>query len=324
MSAAAAFRTLSIVVPVYQSEASLPALVDRIEAFARASGARVELLLVNDGSRDRSWEVIGELARERPWIRGIDLMRNYGQHAALLCGIRAATGEIVVTMDDDLQHPPEEIPRLLEALGDDVDVVYGKPREAAHDAWRNLSSTIVKLALRSVVGAETAAEVSAFRAFRTPLRNAFASYRSPAPSLDVLLTWGTSRFASVRVRHEPRRTGRSNYTLWRLAGLAIAMTTGFSTAPLRIASLVGFGFTLFGFGVLAWVLGRYLLLGYSMPGFPFLASIIAIFSGAQLFALGIIGEYLARMHLRMLDWPTYVVRTETEDERAGRITAAGS
>jgi hypothetical protein len=140
----------------------------------------------------------------------------------------------------------------------------------------------------------------------------------------VLLTWGTSRFASVLVRHEPRRTGRSNYTLWRLAGLAIAMTTGFSTAPLRIASLVGFGFTLFGFGVLAWVLGRYVLLGYSMPGFPFLASIIAIFSGAQLFALGIIGEYLARMHLRMLDWPTYVVRAETEDERTGRITAAGS
>lgn len=316
MSGAARFRTLSIVVPVYQSAAILPALVERIEAFARSSGHRVELVLVNDGSRDGSWETIRRLAETRPWIRGVDLMRNYGQHAALLCGIRAATGEVIVTMDDDLQHPPEEIPRLLEALGDDVDVVYGKPRAAAHDRWRNFSSTILKLALASVVGARTAAEVSAFRAFRTSLRNAFESYRSPAPSLDVLLTWGTSRFASVLVNHEPRRSGSSGYTLWRLAGLAIAMTTGFSTAPLRIASLVGFGFTLFGFGVLAWVIGRYVIHGGSVPGFPFLASIIAIFSGAQLFALGIMGEYLARMHLRMLDWPSYVVRGGTAPPEA--------
>ena len=129
-------------------------------------------------------------------------------------------------------------------------------------------------------------------------------------SIDVLLTWGTNRFASVRVDHRPRYSGKSNYTFRKLAIHAINMMTGFSTLPLQIASVTGFVFTLFGLIVLAYVLIRYVMEGGSVPGFPFLASVIAIFSGAQLFALGIIGEYLARMHFRMMEKPTYVLRRE--------------
>jgi hypothetical protein len=133
----------------------------------------------------------------------------------------------------------------------------------------------------------------------------------------VLLTGGTTRFAAIPVRHDPRRLGTSNYTLRKLLTHALNMVTGFSTLPLQIASVVGFAFTLFGLGVLVFVLGRYFIQGASVPGFPFLASVIAIFSGAQLFALGIIGEYLARMHVRTMDRPAYVVRVRSTHDAGG-------
>ena len=253
-----------------------------------------------------------ELSSRFAWIRAFNLMRNYGQHNALLCGIRAARCPVIVTIDDDLQTPPEEIPRLLAELETGADVVYGTPQHQAHGLLRNLASSITKLALRSAMGAETARKVSAFRAFRTHLRDAFANYAGPRVSIDVLLTWGTRRFSAVQVRNDPRTIGASNYTVGKLIAHAMNMMTGFSTLPLQIASIIGFVFTLFGFAVLCFVLGRYFVQGGSVPGFPFLASLIAIFSGAQLFALGIIGEYLARMHFRMMDRPSYAVLNAVE------------
>ena len=301
---------LTVIVPVYNSERSLGPLVERLEPVLRTHATAFELILVNDASPDGSLAVAQKLAVTHPWIRVIDLRRNYGQHNALLCGIRAASFGLIVTMDDDLQHPPEEIPRLLEVIASGADVVYGTPANEKHDMWRRVASRVTKMALQSSMGAETARKVSAFRAFRTPVRDAFADYRSPYVSIDVLLTWGTVRFGAVDVRHEPRAFGASNYTFRKLVIHALNMMTGFSTLPLQFASLVGFAFTLFGIGVLAYVIGRYLMEGSSVAGFPFLASVIAIFSGAQLFALGIIGEYLARMHFRMMERPTYTVREE--------------
>jgi hypothetical protein len=140
------------------------------------------------------------------------------------------------------------------------------------------------------------------------LRQAFGEYRSQYVSIDVLLTWATTRFAAVRVRHDARRFGESNYTYKKLFVHALNMITGFSTLPLQLASWIGFVFTLVGLGALVYVLATYFMSGSEVHGFTFLASMIAIFSGAQLFALGIIGEYLARMHFRMMDRPTYAVR----------------
>jgi glycosyltransferase involved in cell wall biosynthesis len=304
---------VSAVVPVYNGESTLAELVARLTRVLAAAGGGFEILLVNDGSRDGSWEAIAALAAADPRVRGIDLMRNYGQHNALLCGIRLARGEVIITLDDDLQHPPEEIPKLLAALAPRVDAVYGTPLAAQHGLWRNLASALTKQVLQGAMGAAVARQVGAFRAFRTRLREAFAQYESPYVSIDVLLTWATTRFAAVPVRHEPRRTGRSNYTFSMLVRHAVNMITGFSVLPLQVASLVGFGAMLFGLGVLAYAVGRYLIQGTSVPGFPFLASVIAIFAGAQLFALGVIGEYLARLHLRMMARPVYTVRSATSE-----------
>lgn len=297
----------SIIVPVFNSADILPLLVARLQAVLSELPGPHELILVNDGSRDDSWRVVQELSAKHDWVRGINLMRNYGQHCALLAGIREARQPIVITLDDDLQHPPEEIPRLLAMLEQDLDVVYGSPRQEQHGLWRDTASRITKLALQSAIGAENARNVSAFRAFRTDLRKAFAAYESPYVSIDVLLTWATTRFGVLKVEHAPRHSGESNYTFMKLVVHAINMATGFSTWPLRFASFVGFAFTAFGLLVLLYVVGRYLLEG-SLPGFPFLASIIAIFAGAQLFALGIMGEYLARMHVRSMQRRAYTVR----------------
>lgn len=308
------FRNISVVVPVYNSEATLKKMIGRLSSTLEARFDALEIILVNDGSSDNSWHSIVELADADPLVRGIDLMRNYGQHNALLCGIRAARYEVVVTMDDDLQNPPEEIPKLLDKLAEGYDVVYGTPQKEQHGLWRDLASQVTKLVLQSTMGAETARNVSAFRAIRTQVRDAFTSYQGPFVSIDVLLTWGTTRFAAVPVRHDRRQTGTSNYTFRKLVTHALNMMTGFSIMPLQLASLIGFAFTLFGLGVLVYVLGRYLIEGGSVPGFPFLASIIAIFSGAQLFALGIIGEYLARMHFRMMEKPAYIVREQLANQ----------
>jgi len=306
-----AIESVSAVIPVYNSERILRELVTRLDSAMRELSIRFEAVLVNDGSRDAGWDEICELARKHNWIRGIDLARNYGQHNALLCGIRAAQNEVIVTMDDDLQNPPEEIHKLLQKLAEGYDVVYGRPQRKQHGLFRNIASWMTKLVLKNAMGAETARNVSAFRAFWTRLRDAFDDYQGPFVSVDVLLTWGATRFTEVSVRHEPRRSGASSYTFRRLVVHAFDMMTGFSTFPLQLASLLGFALTAFGVAVLLVVLGNYVIHGSAVPGFTFLASIVSIFSGAQLFATGVLGEYIARMHFRTMGRPPYVVRSST-------------
>lgn len=308
---------ISIVIPAYNSELALPKLCERLKGVLAKRDLRAEVILVNDGSRDASWMEIEKACLADNRFRGINLMRNYGQHNALLCGIRAARAPLIVTMDDDLQHPPEEIPRLLEELEKGYDVVYGSPAKEKHGLLRDLASQLTKFALANALGAETASQVSAFRAFRTQLRDAFQDYSGPLISIDVLLTWATTRFVAVRVRHEPRKYGESNYTLRKLIVHALNMVTGFSVLPLQAASVLGICSTLGGLLVLIFVISRYIVEGGSVPGFPFLASIIAVFSGVQMFTIGIIGEYLARVHLRVQDKPAYTVRESRENTGTG-------
>ena len=300
----------SVVIPIYNSEPILEELISRLSSILPGLFSNYEAILVNDGSRDRSWEVSEGLARKHNWVRAINLMRNYGQHNALLCGIRAAKSAVIVTMDDDLQHPPEEIHKLIDKLHDGYDVVYGYPQHETHGVWRNLASQVTKYALQSTMGAETARRAGPFRAFRTRIRESFAAYHNSYVNIDVLLTWGAARFVAIPVQHDSRKVGQSNYTFRKLSIHAMNMITGFTIIPLQIASIMGFAFAFFGLLVLAYVVGRFIIQGGSVPGFPFLASTIAIFSGVQLFALGIIGEYLARMHFRLMDRPPYVVYSD--------------
>lgn len=304
---------ISIVIPLYNSTEALPALIDRITSALQSTTESYELILVNDNGPDVCWKSVELLAEQYSWIRGICMMRNYGQHNASLCGIRAARYDKTVTMDDDLQHRPEDIPKLLSMLDDRTDVVYATPEQQHNGLLRGIASQVTRFALRGAVGKKMSKNVTAFRAFKTQLREAFSDYQTPFVSVDVLLSWATTRFAAVSVTFDRRYAGVSNYTLKKLVLHALDMMTGFSTIPLQVASIVGFVFTLFGIVVLFYVLFQYILNGGSVPGFPFLGSIIAIFSGAQLFALGIIGEYLARMHFRSMKKPAYTVSLTTDE-----------
>lgn len=301
--------SLSVIIPVYNSEPTLEELVARLQAALTDLGREYEVILVNDGSRDGSWQTIARLCEEQSWLHGINLMRNFGQHNALLCGIRAANNAVIITMDDDLQHPPEEIDKLVEQLETGFDVVYGIPKKLPHSIWRNFFSRLIKRILAFVMGVPGLQDIGAFRAFRSRLRGAFAAYSSPHVILDVLLSWGTTNFGFVAIREDPRKVGKSNYTLMKLVSTAIFVLTSFSTAPLRIASLIGFAMMLFGLALFIYVVASYLTLG-SLPGFPFLASTISLFSGAQLFALGIIGEYLGRIFDRSMERPQYVIGSQ--------------
>lgn len=308
---------ISVVVPVYNSQATLPLLVARLEPVLATAAPVFELILVNDGSRDQSWEVVQTLVRQHAWVRGVCMMRNYGQHNALLCGIRAARYDKIVTLDDDLQTPPEEIPKLLAKLNEGFDVVYGTPEEEQHGLARDVCSRLAKLVMQSVMGVENATRGSAYRILRTDLREAFTEYQNPFVVIDVLLSYGTKRFGAVAVKHDPRRIGQSNYNYWKLFKHLLNMFTSFSALPLQLASVLGFFMTLIGTVLLAYVLIGYLIHGSAVAGFPFLASIIAIFSGTQMFALGIIGEYLARIHIRSMGRPVYTVKQIVEQQSGG-------
>ncbi len=309
--------SVSVVIPVFRSEESIALVVRQLaEALPQMTNC-YEVILVEDNGDDGSWLVIESLAEEFEWVRGFRLMRNYGQHSALLCGIRAANFETIVTMDDDLQHPVDKIPSLIELLSAGYDVAYGTPRRQRHSLLRNLASILTKWVLQGAMGAETARSISAFRAFRASLRDSFANYDGPLVNIDVLLTWGTTRFIAIPTPHAPRTFGKSNYSFSKLITHTFNLVTGFSTLPLRFASAIGLLLTLFGLIILTYILlSQILTFQFEVPGFTFIVSLISIFAGAQMFTLGIIGEYLARMHLRIMDKPAYIVRQSTEDKES--------
>ena len=303
-------KGITLIIPVHNSAKMLRQLHARIISVLSENEIEFEIIYVNDGSTDNSWEIINDLYNQYKKVIAINLSKNYGQHNALLCGIREANYDSIVTLDDDLQNPPEEIPNLLQKLNEGFDVVYGFPKKEKHGFFRNIASTITKMALNTAMGIENAKHVSSFRAFKTNLRDAFAQYKGSFVSIDVLLSWGSNSFSAIPVNRDKRKTGKSNYTFRKLVQHALNMITGFTTLPLQIASVMGFALSIFGLGILIFVIGRFFLQGSPVPGFPFLASIIAIFSGAQLLALGIIGEYLARMHFRVMNKPQYLVKNK--------------
>ena len=314
--------SVSVVVPVYNGAGNLQELVARVRSTLVPLTEAFEVLLVNDGSKDNSWEVIEELADQDAAVLGLNLMHNYGQHNALLEGILRSSCDIIVTMDDDLQHPPEELPKLLEAIRQGHDVAYGKPVKREHTLWRNLSSRIIKGSLRIALGADMAEKSSAFRAFRGGLKKGFSRFSDAQVSIDVLLSWTADRVACVEVEHHPRKQGRSGYSFRKLLGLTLSMVTGYSTLPLRLASGLGLLSAGFGLSLFVYVVVKRLLQEAYVPGFTFLAAAIALFAGLQLFTMGVIGEYLARVHFRTMGKPAFVVRSEIgekSDPREGNL-----
>ncbi|MDO8264605.1 MAG: glycosyltransferase family 2 protein [Gallionella sp.] len=299
---------LSIVVPVYNSAGTLGSLLERLTQTIGALTQSYEIILVDDGSRDDSWKVIQSLrVSYGDHLVAVQLMRNYGQHNTLMCGLGVARGEYVVTMDDDLQNPPEEIPKLLAHIKQHgLDLVYGCPSARNHAAWRNLGSTIVWHFYRTVF--RNPVTPTPFRIMRHQLAHSVMFYDLNFTYLDGLLAWCTSRIAGVEVEHHARAQGSSGYSLAKLLGLALNLYTNFSLIPLQIVSGLGFVTAATGFLVGVYYLFQFFASNIAVPGFASTIIAILILGGAQLLALGVIGEYLGRLHLNVNRKPQYVIR----------------
>ena len=303
--------------PCYRSESTIPVLVSRLESALSSLVAEgmledYEVVLVVDGSPDRVAEVAMSLRESNERIRVIELVRNFGQHNALIAGIRAASNETIVTLDDDLQHRPEEIHKLLRALVDRaVDLVYAVPEVEEHGVARSAVSRLVKASL-AMVGVPNAKYVGAFRAFRTELRDGFATVADPHVNLDVLLSWVTTRVSSVSVQMDRRSGDRSTYSVRALIRHTMNMVVGYGVLPLRLATWLGFACALLGLFLLAFVLIQFFTNVTTVPGYTTIVALISLFAGAQMMTIGIIGEYLGRQHSRSMQRPMYVIRAAKE------------
>ncbi len=312
--------SISVVVPCYHSAPTLPPLVARLTAVLPALTPAYEIILVvDDGDRD-TWQAAAELQRLDRHVRAFRLSRNYGQHNALVAGVREARHDVVVTMDDDLQHRPEEIRTLLAALTDETDQVYGVAAAEEHGMARSFASRSAKAVLERALSVRSARHISAFRAFRTFLRDGFTRLDGPDVSLDVALSWGTTKIAAVTVVMDQRTAGRSNYTVRSLVKHTLNMLLGYSAAPLRLVTYLGFLVGTLGVALLFRVLFLYFTGDTTIAGFTTVASMVAVFSAAQMIAIGVVGEYIGRIHGRGQGRPAYLVRPDAPaPDPAGRM-----
>lgn len=297
---------VSVVVPVYNSEDTLRMLVKELASVL--SGYAYEIILVNDGSRDRSLAICREIASEDDHVLLVDLARNFGQHNAIMAGLTQATGDWVVLIDDDLQHPPGEIPKLLGAAFSGYDVVYGKYKQKKHTLFRNFGSSLNDYMATLLIKKPRHLYFSSFKVLRAFVVREIVKYQSAYPYVDGLIFRTTQNIGSVEVEHHERTLGRSNYTLRKLLSLWANMFTNFSILPLRVATFAGL--TMAGLSFLMGIVA--VILKFTMdvlpPGWASLIVALVWFSGVQLACIGLLGEYVGRIYLSSNQTPQYVIK----------------
>lgn len=301
---------LSLVIPVYGSELVLPELVLQVQkVLASLEDIRgsYEIIFVCDNSPDHSWRVIQSLSKEYPQVHGILLRMNAGQHNALMAGFAQARGDIIVTMDDDLQHSPADIPKLLDKIKDGYDVAYARFKKRKHAPWKIAGSHLNDLVAGYLMQKPKGLYLSPFRAMKASIVDEILRYRGPYVYVDGLILTVTRNIATVDVNHHDRYAGISRYGLRKSVSLWLKMATSFSIVPLRITSLLGLLFSGLGFVFAILLVIQKFTLNLMPIGWSSLIVTVLIIGGVQLLALGMIGEYLGRVLLTINSRPQYVI-----------------
>jgi undecaprenyl-phosphate 4-deoxy-4-formamido-L-arabinose transferase len=308
---------VSVVIPVYNESASLDELIRRCLDACRSMSMPFEVILVDDGSRDGSSEMITEAARKYPGeIVGVILNRNYGQHAAVMAGFEKSSGDIVVTLDADLQNPPEEIPRMVEKIREGYDVV-GSIRQNRQDSlFRKVASASINRVVREYTGVQMHDYGCMLRAYRRPIIDAMLTCHEHSTFIPVLANSFAGKTAEIEVGHSARTEGTSKYSLWKLINLQFDLLTSMSTLPLRILSVVGVIISALGigFGVFLFVMRLVHGPGWAAEGVFTLFAVLFIFIGFQFVGMGLLGEYIGRMYHDVRNRPRYFVRRVADAE----------
>ncbi len=301
----------SNVIPVYNSEKSLPELCERIKnVYETTVNADYEIILVNDCSKDNSWKVLKELHEKYDKVKAINLSKNSGQHSATQCGFKYCTGDYVVILDDDLQNPPEEIPKLINHIleNEDIDVVIGTYISKQHSIVRNIGTKLMKVFSSIMFKTDGKLKFTTFRIVRGSIAKEISGIRIARPGIGSMIRATTSRISSVMVEHKERKFGRSGYSFNRLVKRFFNNIFDNSILPLKFISFLGVFFAFLGLGYAGYLVVRYFLHGSSIKGWTSLMVMVTFFSGTILFTLGIVGEYLLRILIETRKLPTHLER----------------
>lgn len=307
------YCALSIVIPVYRSAQILPKLVEEILSEIKKIELQndFELLLICDGSKDDSWQVIKRLAVLNPSIKGTLLRKNYGQHNAIMVGLRQCLGAVTVIMDDDMQHSPKYISKFIQAINDGFDVCYSRFGKVKQKKWKVIGSKFNNFIANFLLDKPKDLYLSPFKAISRNICNLIICYDGPYPYVDGLILLYTDNINVIDIEHQERYCGKSNYSLGKSLSLWIMMATGFSVKPLRMATFFGFYISLAAFIFIVWLLTFKLLFDIEVKGWTSLAVISLFMGGVQLIALGIIGEYMGRSYLKLNGNPQAVIKEIT-------------
>ena len=298
----------SVVVPVFNSQDIIAQTVARIHTFFSQRAIIFEIILVNDGSSDNSWQVIAQLAKKHSEVIAINLLKNYGQHNANMCGFRQACGDYIITMDDDLQNPPEEIDKLINSINKGFDLVIGKFATKQHSFMRRLGSKFVGCINRKVFAVDTKLVLSNFRIIHCDVIARVCQDKSFVPYIPGLLLKYSANRSNVLVKHELRTIGKSNYTWSKILRLVANILFNHSSIPLRYTAAFGFIITMFSFSFSLFYLLDAFIYGTNIPGWTSLAVMLSFFSGFLILLLSIVGEYMVRILRELSTQNSYEVK----------------
>ena len=298
----------SVVIPVYNSEKIVATTVSEIIAFFQNNTLNYEIILVNDCSKDKSWEVIKDLARKNKNVISINLLKNYGQHTAVFCGFGYAKGNYIITMDDDLQNPPEEIAKLIEKIKEGYDAVIGAQENKQDKIYKNIGSFFVRYLNTIIFNKPKSLKLSSFRIITRAVADEIRVLKTVYPYISGMLLSLTGNISNVMVRHDIRKYGSSTYNLRRLIKLSFNLIINYSSLPLKFMTLIGILVSGASFCIGLFFILKKILVGIPVPGWTSVIFLLSFFNGLLLIILSIIGEYLARIINEVSNYQQFVIR----------------
>lgn len=304
----------SVVVPVYNSEAIIEQTVAGIINFFRSNNLRYEIILVNDGSRDNTWNKLVHLTHANKNLRSINFLKNYGQHSAVYCGIRESKGDYVITMDDDLQNPPAEIIHLINKIKEGHDAVFAKFKVKQHSFTRRLGSKVIGYLNEEIFRKPKGLTLTNFRIFSKEVVQRMTAYKTLYPYIPGLILMFANNIANVYTEHHERKAGKSNYTIVTIARLVSRLLFNYSSFPLKLLSAVGFSVSLISFLIGMFYLLRALFIGSQVLGFTTLIVVLSFLNGFVIVMLGVMGEYISRIMNHLSSDISYYIKETVVNE----------